>query len=95
MHRAAHVELVEVLGERHPRTLFAAAELGMSLAASGDAMEAQALLASTLAAQTEVLGIERPDTRRTAEALAALRAQGDGITAITNNGEQTPYTSHG
>ena len=81
VHRAAHAGLAEALGERHPRSLYAAADLGLSLAASGDAAAAEALLASTLVAQSSVLGSEHPDTRRTDEALAALRAQGDGMSA--------------
>lgn len=93
MHRATHDGLVQVLGERHPRTLYAAAELGFSLAASGDAGGAEALLAATLAVQLEVLGGEHPDTRRTAEALAALRAQGAEVAAVTGQDELAPSPS--
>jgi hypothetical protein len=93
--RAAHEGQVHAVGRRHPRTLYASADVGMSLAATGDFGTAETLLAATLAAQSEVLGGEHPHTRRTAEALAALRAQDAGVAAVTGQEEPTATTSQG
>jgi hypothetical protein len=72
-HRRVHEGLVQVLGNRHPRVLHAAVDVGLSLAACGDAGGAEASLGAMLAGQTEVLGAAHPDLRRTEAALVALR----------------------
>jgi hypothetical protein len=81
-HAALHEGLVAALGERHRRTLYAAADLGTSLAARGDAAAAESLLVATHSAQSEVLLIEHRDTIRTAEALEKLSAQAGGSAEI-------------
>jgi hypothetical protein len=65
----------------------------MSLAANGDAAAAEALLAATLAAQSEVFGSEHPDTRRTMEVLENLRAQESGPSADIDEEKPAPQAT--
>ncbi|WP_405566925.1 tetratricopeptide repeat protein [Streptomyces sp. NBC_01167] len=62
-----------VLGDDHPDTLRAAANLAVDLAASGEVEAARALGEDTLERQRRVLGEDHPNTLRTAGILNELR----------------------
>jgi hypothetical protein len=55
-----------VLGENHPVTLGSAANLGLDLAADGDAERASQLAADAQARFRRVLGEDHPDTKAAA-----------------------------
>lgn len=62
----------EVLGDEHPDTLTAIANLGITHHHLGRHQEASELLMKALEMRTRVLGAEHPDTRAIQERLDAM-----------------------
>ena len=72
--RGALAQARRTLGPEHPATLTIAGVFGRALSRQqGKAVEAEALLADTLAIQQRVCGLDHPDARRTAQTLQDLQ----------------------
>ena len=70
--------LTQLRGERHPNTLSAMHDLGLTLLAQGEFAEARVLQEKVLEQRRELLGEEHPDTLSATNSLATtLRAQGE------------------